>query len=283
MSRQSLFVAVQENLFGHVSFVQRGVSGMIFRECAWLPGVASGVTLADSSLDSDTFNKVLWGCTGRLAACEVESAAGEAGLRAAVDWFGERAFTVWAGAAAGKPAEAERLCATLGLQAVESEIAMSLPLSGGSGAGGYAASGVRIVPVRTESELESFVSVMAANWTPPDTDVARFYRMAAPFLLHENSPMRLFVGFAADEAVSCGELFLSEGGSVAGLHMICTRADFRRKGIGGAMTSALLDAGAGAALAVLLASTDGEPVYQRLGFAPCGLFTEYAVQPELVW
>lgn len=282
MSTQSLFVAAQENLFGHVSFVQNGVSGMVFRECAYLPGVASGVALADSGLDSDTFNKVLWGCTARLAACEVEPAAGEAGLRAAVDWFGDRAFTVWAGTTEGK-LEAERLCGALGLQPVETETAMSLSLSDGYAAG--ASDGIRIVPVRTESELERFASVMAANWTPPDTDVARFYRTAAPFLLHEDSLMRLFVGFAADEAVSCGELFLSEGASVAGLHMLCTRADFRRKGIGGAMTGTLLDAGyrAGARLAVLLASTDGEPVYRRLGFTPCGLFTEYAAQPELVW
>ena len=67
--------------------------------------------------------------------------------------------------------------------------------------------------------------------------------------------------------------------------MISTREAFRRRCFGGAMTAALLRAGqaAGASLAVLQASSEGEPVYRRQGFEPCGLFVEYVLSEEILF
>ena len=113
----------------------------------------------------------------------------------------------------------------------------------------------------------------------------RLYKAAEQVLFQAVAPMRLFVGFAGEVPVVSGELFLSEKGNTAGLHMISTREAFRRRGFGGAMTAALLRAGqaAGASLAVLQASDEGEPVYRRQGFEPCGLFVEYVLSEEILF
>ena len=139
--------------------------------------------------------------------------------------------------------------------------------------------------VRTASELAAYAEVLAANWNPPDEDVKRFYKAAEQALFQAVAPMRLFVGFAGEVPAASGELFLSEKGNTAGLHMISTREAFRRRGFGGAMTAALLRAAqaAGASLAVLQASDEGEPVYRRQGFEPCGLFVEYALSDEILF
>ena len=72
------------------------------------------------------------------------------------------------------------------------------------------------------------------------------------------------------------ELFLGRG--VAGVHMVVTADRFRRRGSGMAVTRAALDEGrrAGMTIGVLQASEQGRPVYERLGFEPCGRFVEYA-------
>ena len=282
----SFFQAARENLFGHVAFLQQRTPGMLVRDIG-------GAVIVDSGLASDTFNKVLWGGDADVGA-----------LRAASDWFAgkrprhmltlpgtpmppatERPFTVWAafedGSALRRRGQAfERE----GFRVAETETGMVLPLNRRPPSAAVP-EGLRIEPVETPSGLAAFAEVAAANWTPPDEAVKRFYKLTERVLLQGVGPMRLFVAFAGDAPAACGELFMSDGGNLAGLHMICTREAFRRRGVGGAVTEALLRAGraAGASLAVLQASAAGEPVYRRLGFEACGLFAEYAAGEEILF
>ena len=100
--------------------------------------------------------------------------------------------------------------------------------------------GVNISPVQDPVQLEAFSRILAANWSPPDRDIALFYQRGAQALFKEYSPMQLFLARVGDEPVGCGELFMSEGNSVAGLHMVAVLERWRGKGIGSAMTTALL-------------------------------------------
>ena len=305
LSMAAAFLLVQENLFGHTAFVQQRTSGM---RVADLTG-SGRVQVVDSGLASDTFNKVLWNCGPDLrplphpgpravqpAASVAEAAAC---LRAARDYLEAAGrdfsnFPIWAGEAVSAPDSPLSLLEKAGYAAVETETAMILraedmpaalrtrPAHNGIDAGGIMtrttdrAGGLRIVRATSPALLDAFADVLAANWNPPDETVRVFFRRAAPCLLVPESPMRLFVGLAGDVPVCCGELFLSHGGRVAGLHMIATRAAFRRRGFGLAMSAALVAAAGDAPLAVLLASDEGEPVYRRLGFTTCGTFAECA-------
>lgn len=273
------FTLVQENLFGHTAFVQQRTPGMRLVDLAGL----GRAHVVDSGLDSDTFNKILWRCGPDLRAIADSSAADDtACLRAAQAYAGRagRDFPIWAGEALSGPDSPLTLLKRAGYAPVETETAMVLRAEAmraiARTSHGHSAAGLRIVRAASPALLAAFADVMAANWNPPDETVRAFFRLAAPCLLDPESPMRLFVGFAGDLPVACGELFLSHGGQTAGLHMIATRAAFRRRGFALAMSAALIADGGGASLAVLLASAEGEPVYRRLGFAPCGIFAECA-------
>ena len=135
--------------------------------------------------------------------------------------------------------------------------------------------GLEIRRVTTREVLSDFARVNAANWSPPDRDVVRFYERAAPLLLAPGSPIRLYVGYVEGEAVAASEMTL--GGGVAGLYGISTLEAHRRRGYGTTMTlRPLLDARAeGLELAVLQASNAGAGVYRRIGFEEFGGITEY--------
>jgi GNAT superfamily N-acetyltransferase len=77
--------------------------------------------------------------------------------------------------------------------------------------------------------------------------------------------------------VACGTLWLT--GTTAGLYNIATLEEARGRGIGSALTTALMRIGRqrGATYAVLHSSPAGRSVYGRLGF------TEVCVVPQFVW
>ena len=260
----TLAEAADENLVTHVSWVVSRVAGMHVRADAEL-------VLADSGLPCDTFNVV---CRARFHAQRAQVRIPDA-----VEYFrrARRPFSWWVGPA-DRPDELGAVLVDCGLARADTELAMAADLGGLRGSEPPPRE-LEIRRVRTADDLRDFARVSAANWSPPDAHVRRFYESAAPLLLAPGAPQWLYVGYLVGEPVATSELTV--GGGVAGLYNISTLEPHRRRGFGTALTlQPLRDALAhGYRTCVLHAAADGVRLYQRVGFQRFGEITEYKPPP----
>ena len=209
-------------------------------------------------------------------AARLEAGTARERIRAAVDYFAVvgRPFSWWL-SPGNQPADLDALLIAAGLNRAETELAMAADLQA-LRLGELSPGGLQIRRVHTAAQLQDFAQITAANWTPPDADVLRFYELAAPALLANDAAIWLYVGYLEEVPVAAAELTV--GGGVVGLYNIATLAAYRRRGFGTALTlQPLLDARAqGYRTAILQAQGDaGARVYTRVGFAPFGQITEY--------
>ena len=225
------------------------------------------LVLVDAGVPSDTFNTV---CGARL-----NPASADARIAAAIDHFRDRGvpFTWWVGPTSRPTDLGDRLVAH-GLVDAEAELGMVLDLAR-LPAALSPPPGLVVRRATSSSELADYAGGLAANWDPPDEAVLDLYARTAAAALAPGCPARPYVGYLDGAPVATSECFLGHG--VAGLYAVVTPPRARRRGIGTAMAvAAMADASAaGYRTATLQASADGQAVYARLGFRPCGAFREY--------
>jgi ribosomal protein S18 acetylase RimI-like enzyme len=255
----SLAESADENFAVHVRHAASGTKGMRVVD-------GDGLLMVDSGLACDTFNFV---CRARL-----EPGAAPRRAREAIEWFARarRPFSWWVGPA-DRPPTLGRLLEAAGLERAETELAMAADLAAPRQPA--ARSGLEIRRITTAAGLAEFARINAANWSPPDAGVLRFYRLTARRLLAPDSPQWYFLGTMDGESVATAELTI--GGGVAGLYNICTLEQFRRRGIGTALLAHALEeaALAGCRTAVLQAASAGVGIYRSAGFEVFGEITEF--------
>lgn len=119
-----------------------------------------------------------------------------------------------------------------------------------------------VEPVTTPEEREEFLQVFSDVFDIP-TEIGRDLMTDASW---KDDQLMSFLGRVDDTAVACGQLVME--GEVAGVYSIGVTEEFRRRGIGEAMTWEVLRAGreSGCQVGVLQSSEMGYELYEKMGF-----------------
>lgn len=180
-------------------------------------------------------------------------------LRQATRWMAERNVPFWVTAPASLASAVAEIADAVGLEP-SGESTPGMALMSLAGLSRTPGADVEIVPVTEAGQLEAVAAVISDAFGAP-LDAAR---PASEML--EDRRVSWFVGHLDGEPAACGQLLCT--GDVAGVYTIGVRERYRRRGLGEAISRAVLAAGRdqGCEIGVLQASPMGTPVYEQMGF-----------------
>lgn len=250
---------ITQNFDRHAYFIPSQTPGMqVFR--------SPKLSYIDSGLSCDTFN-IIHLLSGEGVAPEI---------RVAVDYFRQkdRAYCIWVNEE-NLSQEVQACFQEMGIQVQNSEPGMVLDLNQYEIINSPLHQNVELV--HTPAQLAEFAQSIAANWSPPDQNVVRYYQQVAPAILNPVHQIQLSLYREAGQVVSCLEMFPSDEYTL-GFYSLATLEAFRGRGIASAMLAFALNRAKtlGYQQVILQASEDGLRIYEKVGFRRFGLYYEYA-------
>ena len=126
--------------------------------------------------------------------------------------------------------------------------------------------GLEIRRVGGETDLASYIGIMAQTLSPSETFTEFLRDCCRAIGYAEDAPEEHVIGLLDGVPVASASVMVA--GGAAGIYNVATLEPARGRGIGAAMTAAVVRRGAarGLSLATLQASDMGRPIYERLGF-----------------
>ncbi len=125
---------------------------------------------------------------------------------------------------------------------------------------------LQIRQIRNKEELLLWEEISFNGFDFPIPTRQQYHRFVGTFNLSPDSPQKFFLACWNGKPVATSLLFLHE--NAGGIYFVSTLADYRKKGIGLALTLETMRCAqrAGARFATLQSSPDGLRVYQQVGF-----------------
>jgi ribosomal protein S18 acetylase RimI-like enzyme len=126
--------------------------------------------------------------------------------------------------------------------------------------------GLKILQIRDKEALLLWEEVSFSGFDFPPETRQQYHQFANTFNLSPDSPQKFYLACLNGRPVATSLLFLHE--NAGGIYFVSTRAEYRKKGIGLALTEATMRFArqAGVRYATLQSSPDGLRVYQQAGF-----------------
>lgn len=155
--------------------------------------------------------------------------------------------------------EAERVCESMGISYADTIPGMTLyPLPETP----EPSPDLDIRPVDDRQSLDDLIAITAEAYGLTEEGLRR----TVPLRLMHDDRWHSYVGYIDGEPATSATLQLT--GEIAGVSFVGTRDDYRRRGLGEAMTWHAVREGAkrGCTIAALQASEMGLPIYERMGF-----------------
>ncbi len=135
--------------------------------------------------------------------------------------------------------------------------------------------------VQTAEDLVSWSETLSRSFSLTDRESKAWREVHRRIGLDEDSPLRHYLVFSEQRAVSTASTFLKDG--VVGLYHVGTVPEARREGLARTATiHALSDArDTGCRIAILQSSKLGVRLYERLGFRMTSIFDVYTHRHEV--
>jgi hypothetical protein len=129
--------------------------------------------------------------------------------------------------------------------------------------------GLLIEPVHDAAGMRAFEIAIVRGFSAPELEAQGAGAVFSPGML-DDARCRFWVGYEGDWPVSAAATFVADG--INNVTMVATVPDARRRGYGAAVTwnATLADP---ALPAMLIATEDGRPVYERMGYSTVSHFT----------